>query len=57
MFPVKVMKKAVYKRIVLKLSGEALEGSRDFGIDPEVVKSIARQIKEVHDIEIGRAHV
>ncbi len=52
MFPVKVMKKAVYKRIVLKLSGEALEGSRDFGIDPEVVKSIARQIKEVHDIGV-----
>ncbi|HOG23982.1 MAG TPA: UMP kinase [Candidatus Omnitrophota bacterium] len=46
------MKKAVYKRIVLKLSGEALEGSRDFGIDPEVVKSIARQIKEVHDIGV-----
>ncbi len=52
MFPVKVMKKAVYKRIVLKLSGEALEGSRDFGIDPEVVKSIARQIKEVHDVGV-----
>lgn len=46
------MKKAVYKRIVLKLSGEALEGSQEFGIDPEIVKSIARQIKEVHDIGV-----
>ena len=36
-----------YKRIVLKLSGEALAGEKGFGIDPNVVNSIARQIKEV----------
>lgn len=36
-----------YKRVVLKLSGEALAGQLGYGIDPIVVDSIARQIKEV----------
>lgn len=36
-----------YKRVVLKLSGEALAGAKGFGIDPEVVDSLAVQIKEV----------
>ena len=36
-----------FKRVVLKLSGEALAGTRGYGIDPEVVSSIAIQIKEV----------
>lgn len=36
-----------YKRIVLKLSGEALAGEQGFGIDPLVVESIASQIKDV----------
>ncbi len=36
-----------YKRVVLKLSGEALAGTMGYGIDPEVVYSIAVQIKEV----------
>jgi uridylate kinase len=40
---------AVFERILLKLSGEALMGSRDFGTDPETVQAIARQIKHVHD--------
>lgn len=40
-----------YKRIVLKLSGEALAGDRGFGINPAVVKSIANQVKEL--IELG----
>ena len=38
-----------YRRVVLKLSGEALAGEKGFGIDPNVVNSIARQIKEVLD--------
>jgi uridylate kinase len=38
---------AKYKRVVLKLSGEALAGQQGYGIDPIVVDSIARQIKEV----------
>jgi uridylate kinase len=39
----------VFERILLKLSGEALMGSRDYGTDPETVQAIARQIKHVHD--------
>lgn len=46
-----------YKRVVLKLSGEALAGDQGFGINPEVVDSIAQQIKsiktKVDSIEIG----
>ncbi|PID16525.1 UMP kinase [Sporosarcina sp. P34] len=40
-----------YKRIVLKLSGEALAGDQGFGLSPEVVKSVASQVKEV--VELG----
>ncbi|MGD1913839.1 MAG: UMP kinase [Rivularia sp. (in: cyanobacteria)] len=36
-----------YRRVLLKLSGEALMGSMGYGIDPEVVNSIASEIKEV----------
>jgi len=36
-----------YKRVVLKLSGEALAGDDGFGISPEVIKSVAKQIREV----------
>ncbi|OEF98634.1 UMP kinase [Desulfuribacillus alkaliarsenatis] len=44
-----------YKRIVLKLSGEALAGELGYGIDPIVMQSIAQQIKEVvkHDVQIA----
>ena len=40
-----------YKRIVLKLSGEALAGEQGYGLSPEVVKSVANQVKEV--VELG----
>ncbi|HAU31786.1 MAG: Uridylate kinase [Desulfotomaculum sp. 46_296] len=46
-----------YKRVVLKLSGEALAGSLGFGIDPYVVKSIAVQIQEVIQMDIQVAVV
>ena len=46
------MKKPIYKRIVLKLSGEALEGDRGFGIDPKIVTSIAQQIKDVRALGV-----
>ncbi|NMC28153.1 MAG: UMP kinase [Syntrophomonadaceae bacterium] len=36
-----------YNRVILKLSGEALAGDKGFGIDPEVITSIARQIVQV----------
>ncbi len=39
--------KPVYKRILLKLSGEALAGTQGYGIDPEVIAGIAEEIKEV----------
>lgn len=38
-----------FKRVVLKLSGEALAGSRGYGIDPETVESIAKQIQEINN--------
>jgi uridylate kinase len=38
-----------YKRILLKLSGEALMGNRQYGIDPERLKEYAKEIKEVTD--------
>jgi len=41
------MPKAVYKRVLLKLSGEALMGDRPSGIDPHVVNLIAREIGDV----------
>jgi uridylate kinase len=42
-----VPKKSKYKRIVLKLSGEALAGPKGYGIDPMTVDSIAAQIQDV----------
>jgi uridylate kinase len=41
------MDQPVYKRVLLKLSGEALAGKRSYGIDYETVNKIAREIKEV----------
>jgi uridylate kinase len=40
-------RKPAYKRILLKLSGEALMGPARFGIDPETLQGIAEQVKEV----------
>ncbi|MDA8066501.1 MAG: UMP kinase [Thermaerobacter sp.] len=41
-----------YRRVVLKLSGEALAGGAGYGIDPEVVVSIARQIREIRELGV-----
>ena len=51
------MAKPKYKRIVLKISGEALQGKRGHGIDPDVMLSIARQIKEIKGLGIEVAIV
>ncbi len=51
------MKKPVYKRVLLKLSGEALQGDLGYGVDPKVASSIAEQIKEVHGLGIDLAIV
>src|SRR5512143_3996377 len=37
-----------YKRVLLKLSGEALMGSQLYGIDPQVVETVAREVMEVY---------
>ncbi len=47
----------VYKRIVLKLSGEALQGKKSHGIDQSVLISIARQIKEIRELRVDVAVV
>jgi len=39
--------KPVYKRVLLKLSGEALQGKLGYGVDPSVAASIASQVREV----------
>lgn len=52
-----MVKKAVYKRIVLKLSGEALQGNRKHGIDQATLFSIAKQIKEVKELGLEIAIV
>lgn len=51
------MSKPVYKRVLLKLSGEALQGSEDHGISPPVIGSIASQVAEVHALGVELAIV
>lgn len=51
------MEQPKYHRIVLKLSGEALAGKQGYGIDPEVVYSIAEQIKEILSLKVEVAIV
>ena len=41
-----------YSRILLKLSGEALLGERQYGVDPKFCAFIARQVAEVHAIGV-----
>ncbi|GAA0134181.1 UMP kinase [Paenibacillus sp. YSY-4.3] len=45
------MEQPVFKRIVLKVSGESLAGQNGYGIDAETISSIAQQVKEV--VELG----
>jgi len=51
------MSHPAYKRVVLKLSGEALQGKRSHGIDHAVLNSIARQIKEIRSLNVDVAIV
>jgi uridylate kinase len=46
-----------YRRVLLKLSGEALMGNQGFGIDPHVVLRIASEIKDVHSLGVQVAIV
>jgi len=47
----------VYKRVLIKLSGEALMGDRQYGIDPTTIDRIAREIVQVHELGVEIALV
>ena len=56
--------KPIYKRVLLKLSGEALMGEQGYGIDPEVIARIAGEVKDVRELGVeiaivvgGRKHL
>ena len=51
------MSEAKYKRVLLKLSGEALAGENKTGISPEVVDDITEQVKELKDLGVEVAIV
>ena len=46
-----------YKRVLLKVSGEILMGSRSLGIDPDLLERISQQVKLVHDLGVEIAVV
>lgn len=47
----------LYRRVLLKLSGEALMGNLDYGIEPAVIQRIATEVSAVHDLGIEVAIV
>ncbi|KNF08846.1 uridylate kinase PyrH [Gottschalkia purinilytica] len=51
------MNEPKYKRVILKLSGEALSGGKGFGIDEETIMGIAKQIKRVQEMNVEVAIV
>ncbi len=51
------MKREKYKKVLLKISGEALRGEEGYGISPSIVDAIATQIQEIHKSEIQIAVV
>jgi uridylate kinase len=51
------MGRPVFKRILLKLSGESLMGDLEYGTDPERVHAVAGEIKRVHDLGVEVAIV
>ncbi|MBI4444898.1 MAG: UMP kinase [Acidobacteria bacterium] len=51
------MEKPHYRRVLVKLSGEALMGSQGFGIDPSVTQGIAWQVQELHQLGVEIAIV
>ena len=44
--------KTKYKRILLKLSGEALQGTKSFGIDAKILSTISKEIKEIRELGV-----
>ena len=49
--------KHAYRRILLKLSGEALMGEEGFGIDPKVLERMAQEIKELVELGLSLIHI
>ena len=49
--------KPVYNRVLLKVSGEALAGEQRFGINEEMTRKVAKQVKEIHDLGVEVAIV
>ena len=47
------MQSPLYKRVLLKLSGEILSGSEGFGIDPVKALYLANEVKSIHDLGIN----
>ena len=45
--PAKTQSQQHYKRVMLKISGESLMGRLTYGIDPEMVGTVAQQVKDV----------
>src|SRR5437773_9980330 len=41
-----------YRRVLLKVSGEALMGERDYGLDPAMIERIAGEIESVHELGV-----
>lgn len=46
-----------FKRVLLKLSGEALAGEKGFGLSPEIIKTVAQQVQEVVELDVEVAVV
>ncbi|UJF14737.1 UMP kinase [Jeotgalibaca sp. MA1X17-3] len=51
------MEKPKYKRVILKLSGEALAGKAGFGINPPIIKEFVKEIKQVQELGVEIAIV
>jgi len=49
--------KPAYKRVLLKLSGEALMGERNYGIDTNVAEAVAQEIKGIYELDVEIAIV
>jgi uridylate kinase len=57
MNPLEVLPKPKYKRILLKLSGEALQGEEPYGISPSVLETVSEEIKDIHALGVETAVV
>ena len=50
-------RQAKYQRVLLKLSGESLKGTRGYGIDPDAVNYISSEIKSIYTLDVEIAIV